>query len=91
MNKIKVPLQFHQSAVESAVKNRRNRRSEHFSSISAIGFQLPAPHAHTHTRFDAHMQLRALTELPTTNNALTSNNSSSINGTATELHPAGAR
>lgn len=91
MNKIKVPLQFHQSAVESAVENRRNRRSNDVSSISAVGFQLPAPHAHTHTRFDAHMQLRALTELPSTKSTLTSNNTSSINGTATTLPPGGAR
>ncbi|MFF4834056.1 hypothetical protein [Streptomyces sp. NPDC001315] len=91
MTKIKVPLQFHQSAVESAVKNTRLRRSGNVSSISAVEIQLPAPHAHTHTRFDAHMQETALTELHPINSALTCKFVSFINGTATELPMRGTR
>ncbi|MFE2353430.1 hypothetical protein [Streptomyces parvulus] len=81
MTKIKVPLQFHQSAIESAVENARFRRSNGISSISAVELPIPAPCA----RYSAHMQKRALTALMELPTPLTSKNSSSINGTATEL------
>lgn len=81
MTKIKVPLQFHQSAVESAVQNRHRRRSNGNSSISAVENTLPTPCAGK--SFNAQkLALTALMELPP---LLTSENSSSINGTATEL------
>lgn len=87
MTKIKVPLQFHQSAIESAVKNARLRRSNAISSISAVEKALPAPCAGKSV--DAQkLALTALMELPP---HLTSKNSSSINGTATELPLAGPR
>ncbi|WP_420169036.1 hypothetical protein [Streptomyces violaceoruber] len=87
MTMIKVPLQCHQSAVESAVQNQHYRRSEHISSISAVESPLPAPCAGKSV--DAQkLALMALMELPP---RVTCENSSSINGTATELFFGGPR
>ena len=87
MNKIKVPLQFHQSAIKSAVKKRRYRRSTHLSSISAVEIPIPAPCARNSGNAKE-LALTALTELPP---HLTSKNNSSINGTETALPPGGTR
>ena len=87
MTMIKVPLQFHQSAVESAVENQRFPRSSAISSISAVEMSYPAPCAGKSV--DAQkLALTALMELPP---RVTCENSSSINGTATELPTGGAQ
>lgn len=81
MTKIKVPLQCHQSAVESAVENRRCSRSNAISAISAVENALPAPCAGK--SFNA--QKLALTALMALPPQVTCENSSAINGTATAL------
>ncbi|WP_159073668.1 hypothetical protein [Streptomyces sp. RTd22] len=91
MTKIKVPLQFHQSAVESAVEIQHRRRSSGISAISAVEFHVPAPCAHTHTRFAAHMQEGALTALHGTETPVTCGDDSAVDGTATALPLGGAR
>lgn len=87
MSKIKVPLQFHQSAVESAVENQHFRRSSGNSSISAVENTLPAPCAGKSVNAQK-LALTALMELPP---QLTCEKGSSTNGTATELPSWGAR
>lgn len=87
MSKIKVPLQFHQSAVESVVESQRLCRSSGISSISAVENALPAPYAGKSVNAQK-LALTALMELPP---QLTCEKGSSINGTATELPSWGAR
>ncbi|WP_141726745.1 hypothetical protein [Streptomyces niveus] len=87
MTKIKVPLQFHQSAIKSAIENLRFPRSKPISSISAVEIRNPAPCAHKSVNAQK-LALTALMELPP---RVTCNNSSSINGTATELPHGGTR
>jgi hypothetical protein len=89
MSKIKVPLQCHQSAVESAVENEHPRRPHGISAISAVEFQVPSTCARTRTRFAAQLQETALTALPAIGTAVTCENSSAVDGTATALHPGG--
>ncbi|MGQ4350498.1 hypothetical protein [Streptomyces sp. SAS_275] len=87
MTKIKVPLQFHQSSIESAVKNQRPCRSAQVSSISAVENAQPAPCAGKSVDAKKH----ALTALMELTPPLTCENDSSINGTATELPYRGPR
>lgn len=87
MTMIKVPLQFHQSAVESAVEIQRFTRSNAISSISAVEMSYPAPCAGKSINAKK-LALTALMELPP---LVTCGNSSSTNGTATELSPGGHR
>jgi hypothetical protein len=87
MTMIKVPLQFHQSAIKSAMQKRRNPRSSAISSISAIETSYPAPCAGKSLNAQK-PALTALMELPP---RMTCGNSSSINGTATELPLGGHR
>lgn len=87
MTMIKVPLQFHQSAVESAIENKHHRRSKPISSISAVEMSYPTPCAGK--SFNAKkLALMALMELSP---LVTCENSSSINGTATALPTGGTR
>jgi hypothetical protein len=87
MTKIKVPLQCHQSAIESAVENRRLCRSNGDSAISAVKNALPAPYAGK--SFNA--QKLALTALMALSPQVTCENTTSPNGTATALPLVGAR
>lgn len=87
MTMIKVPLQFHRSAIKSAVENRRHRRSSAISSISAVETSHPAPCAGKGLNAEK-PALMALMELPP---PVTCGNASSINGTATELPPGGTQ
>ncbi|WP_406419998.1 hypothetical protein [Streptomyces sp. NBC_00842] len=87
MTMIKVPLQFHQSSIKSAVENQHYRRSTPISSISAVENAIPAPCAGKSLNAQK-LALTALMELPP---RVTCENSSSINGTATELPTGGTR
>ncbi|MEE1818001.1 hypothetical protein PUR59_23640 [Streptomyces sp. SP18ES09] len=87
MTMIKVPLQFHRSAIESSIGNEHRRRSEQVSAISAVENPLPAPCA----RNSVNAQKLALTALTALTPHLTSRNSSAINGTATALPTGGHR
>ncbi|MFB7364183.1 hypothetical protein [Streptomyces hydrogenans] len=87
MTVIKVPLQCHRSAVESAIGNQRSRRSTAHSAVSAVEMQVPAPYARKSINAGK-VALTALTALPP---HLTSENSSAINGTATALPLGGTR
>ncbi|MEU0691943.1 hypothetical protein [Streptomyces uncialis] len=81
MTLIKVPLQCHRSAVESAVETNRLPRSDGISAISAVEMHVPAPRAGK--SIDAEKPaLTALMALPPT---LTCENSVNSNGTATAL------
>lgn len=81
MTMIKVPLQFHRSAIKSTVQKRHHPRSSAVSSISAIETSYPAPCARKRVNAQK-LALTALMELPP---QVTCENSSSINGTSTEL------
>ncbi|MGW6566475.1 hypothetical protein [Streptomyces sp. NPDC054975] len=87
MTMIKVPLQFHHSAVESAIKIQRHRRSGVRSAISAVENRYPAPCA----RKSVNAQKLALTALMALAPLVTCGNSSAVNGTATALPSGGAR
>ena len=87
MTMIKVPLQFHRSAVESAVEIQRCCRSERISSISAVETRLPSPCA----RKEVNAEKQALMELMELAPQVTCGNGSSINGTATALPTGGPR
>jgi len=78
---IKVPLQFHQSAVESAVQNQRYPRSSAISFISAVEIHNPAPCAGKSLNVQK-LALMALMKLPP---RVTCGNDSFVNGTATKL------
>ncbi|MGW6420364.1 hypothetical protein [Streptomyces sp. NPDC055055] len=86
MNK-KVPLQCHRSAVESAIRIKRFRRSDVHSAISAVEIRNPAPCACKSINAE-NLALTALTALAP---HLTSENTSAINGTATALPVGGPR
>lgn len=81
MTVIKVPLQCHQSAVESAIDPRRFRRSKPVSAISAVEIHNPAPCAGK----SLNAQKPALTALTALTTPVTCENTNSTNGTATAL------
>lgn len=87
MSKIKVPLQCHQSAIESAIEIQRFRRSNGISAISAVEIHNPAPCAGK----SINAQKPALTALMALPPTLTCEKSSWGNGTATALPSAGPR
>lgn len=87
MTMIKVPLQCHQSAIESAVNSRRFRRSNPDSAISAVEIHNPAPCAGK----SVDGQKPALTALMALPSPVTCEDTNSTNGTATALPSGGAR